>query len=449
MTLNTILNSLRNLISKQGKQEALKEVYGYDYCKTDNDLRVIEYAKAIKLLRDQELAGEFCIKDCEVEEIKQQAISLLGPECSEPLWHFQKEQRSDASAWLKNNPRCMAYNTRAQYIAELCKEVGLNITVHNNRCAQVGINPEVTEKMLCDKVELMLKITSSACNVDIDVTSKEIKECIAKVETEVIPYTCDLDVKTAVKALNCGVDIDTLLKVFSCGEPGDPTVSEHDCPADEPAESSSISFNYKCVPPSERITCAELTAEAIGNEICGQFPEQGKETVAVKSWAMPSVFVSCGDCQFVIPHYMWDYQIPDGSQIMADFQSTKMYTPSPEDCALMTEEEYRDQWIQTLTYNNPQYIDCAYGCGEDVVCAESCYEMYKYTGHIPDFACCGNDIVASGRITASEVPGYSECLNCAATDYPSEWYICPIVWQYTDSCDNSFQCEGTQIIALC
>lgn len=170
---------------------------------------------ALKLLRNQELVGEKCLCQEEIDSIVSQAKGLLGPQCFVGENDFTKARRADYDKWILQNPNCIAYEFYADYLEAQCERIGINFKVVEKKCSDVGIDIKVTDVVICDAIDLALAVESKECILDIDL-KVDLQKCIIDFETKVRPYVCDLDIKTYITELSCGADIKTVLTKYEC-----------------------------------------------------------------------------------------------------------------------------------------------------------------------------------------------------------------------------------------
>lgn len=245
--LNDILQRIRSFRRAEAKKVTADLFYGYGHCEPNKTLR--ELGKAIKILRDQSLLGDICICDEEIENIINLTQRELGHECKDVEKDFTREASPD-DRWLINNPFCKAYDYVSDYLESVCARIGIDFKVVKQECASVDIDIKITDKAVCDAIDLALDIEEHKCDIslDVDVT---LQNCLVEFQTKVVPYDCDIDFKTFVERYSCGVSIDTIISELNCGvgvglEVGDAI----NCPASSSVSASPSASPSASVSPS-------------------------------------------------------------------------------------------------------------------------------------------------------------------------------------------------------
>lgn len=300
--LNALLQALRRWARKTATQISNDLTWGYGFCATEGDAALREYQEAVKRLRDQSISGGICICDEELDAIIWGASKHLGPECNAdaPL-DYSKTESPSAALWRLQHPGCVAYDTWAEQLAALCALLNVDIKATAIQCEKLDLDLRVAEKIVCSRVELLLQIEELSCDLELDFSVAEIKACAVQVETEVMPYVCDIDFKTAVKALVCGVGVSTLLSTFGCDISLNPIVTAPDCDTPDPTPcvvtlGCSETAPYDCQTFLEIAECPAGGALEFLNQL--QFP-----TIEV---------TSCNGCSFIIPRTAWGGPTIDG-----------------------------------------------------------------------------------------------------------------------------------------
>lgn len=213
--LNGYLQRLRKAVADIGKKTAGKLLWGYGWCKDSDDLELIELKHAIELLRNQALSGGICICEDELGHIKSRINKLLGPVCGDEPKDFTRADNPD-TAWILNNPDCVAYDFMADFLAAQCKKVGIDFSIIQRDCSTVGLDLKTSNLITCDAINLALELEEKSCDIDLDV-KLDIQKCVEDVTLVLTPLNCGIDLKTYVTLLNCGFTLETILEQLNCG----------------------------------------------------------------------------------------------------------------------------------------------------------------------------------------------------------------------------------------
>lgn len=273
-------------ITRKGVSELAKKVsntvWGYGFCKTDNDFLLIELRKAAELLRDQELEGNICLCSDEADNIKALIHKVLGPECGVSVKDFTKESNPDADRWLLQNPYCLSYEYTYQYLRTLCSRVGIDFKIVEKKCASVGIDLKITDKVVCDAIDLALDIQEHLCDFDVALDI-DIQQCIVDLETIVSKTGCDIDLKTYVEKISCGATVETILSELDCSAEVDVEIGDAvNCPASSsvsPSSSSSPSVSPSSslslsLSPSASVSSSPSPSAVLNGNITGTVKDE-------------------------------------------------------------------------------------------------------------------------------------------------------------------------------
>lgn len=117
------------------------------------------------------------------------------------------------------------------YLQAQCKKVGINFDIVEQKCHEVGIDLKITDKGVCDAIDIALDIQEKTCDItlDVDVT---IENCLIDFQTQVVPLNCDLDFRTFVEEVACGTSLDVIIDNHNCGASIDVDVDDA-CEIDE------------------------------------------------------------------------------------------------------------------------------------------------------------------------------------------------------------------------
>lgn len=258
--LNDYLQDVRRGIAHIARHTSNDLVWGYSWCKDKNDEALFEYLHALTLLRNQALVGEICLCQDEIDLIKSNINRILGPSCKTESKDFTVEPNPDTQ-WILNNPDCVAYEFLAEFLQAQCKKVHINFSVVKQRCEDVGIDLKITNKVICDAIDLAIDVEKLNCDIDLDVKIN-LHNCIVDVETVLNPLNCGIDLKTYVTLLDCGFTLKTILQQLNCGATVDTLLNGVDScftpvTVDEPVAVLGIG-------------CPVLPLDTIN---CGVFPE--------------------------------------------------------------------------------------------------------------------------------------------------------------------------------
>lgn len=302
--MNKLVQALRRQLAKTGVLVRNELVWGYGKC--GDELRLHEMYAAVKLLRNQELVGEKCLCQEEIDSIVSQAKGLLGPECFVGEYDFTKTRRADYESWILQNPNCIGYELRADYNAAQCKRIGIDFKVVEKKCSDVGIDVKVTDVVICDAIDLVLEVENKTCVLDIDL-KVELQKCIIDFETKVRPYVCDLDLKTYITEISCGADITTVLTKYECVSDLILTTGVAQCPSSG-SLSASISPSAS-VSPSVSPSISESTSPS-GSPVDFDF-EVTTEDVTICYYT--DIVVSLDNVTDENADFAWDWEFGSGA----------------------------------------------------------------------------------------------------------------------------------------
>ena len=213
-TLTDYVQITRRGLGKLAAQIA-GEAWGYGHCVTENDLELIELTKAFELLRNQDLVDEVCLCDEDIDRLKSSVHRILGPECSVVNKDFTRESNPNSDSWILANPYCLSYEYTADYLSALCKRVSIDFSIVERKCSDVDIAVKITDKGVCEALDLALKIEDKTCVIDLNPTVT-LQECLVDFITEITPLNCGVSLEAFVTARNCGVSLSTAVKELSC-----------------------------------------------------------------------------------------------------------------------------------------------------------------------------------------------------------------------------------------
>ena len=369
--MNELLQALRRQLAKTGVLVRNELVWGYGRC--GNTTKLHNLYRAVKLLRDQELVGEKCLCQEEIDSIVSQTRGLLGPECYTGVLDFTKANREDYARWVLSNPNCVSYEFRADYLAAQCKRIGIDFKVIEKKCSDVGIKIKITDEIICDAVELVLDVEDKTCVLDLNVKA-ELQQCIIDFETKVRPYVCNLDLKTYITELSCGADIKMVLNKYECAADIILDVISSDCTA-EASLPCNVLIRCGLVAECDYFSGNPATLEA---EI-----ETYNNTVA-----LPTIGGYCDPCGSInVRNDQWNVQLEWG--------------PGG------TSYRYLGEWkgVNSCQCYEQEGIAAKYcfAFGEDEGCTNACSDTYNACTEL----CAEGDEACFNACLA----GYSTCLN--------------------------------------
>lgn len=232
--INDYIQITRRALARLGEQVTARLKWGYGYCESKQDHELHEYAKAVELIRNR----PECLCDEEIESIKSNIHRILGPECNVVENDFTREKRADLTKYLLQNPDCQAYDYMVDYFQSLCKKINLDLKVVQSACEKVNIAFKVTDKPVCEAIDILLDIQDQNCDIDLNV-DVSIQQCLIDFQTQVIPRGCDIDFRTYVEEINCGASIDMVLQSHDCSVDLDIDV-DNGCTEEEETEASQV-----------------------------------------------------------------------------------------------------------------------------------------------------------------------------------------------------------------
>lgn len=213
-------------------------LWGFGYKKRELHQELIEFKAVAELLRNQELSGGVCICPEEEALIRSHIHRVVGPECKTGEKDFHVADRADLPRYLSGGEACVQYENYADYLAAQCQRIGINFTVVEKKCADVGINIRVTDAVIMCALDLAFDIQEKVCDIDF-APNVTLQECVIDLATQVIPKTCDLDLKTTLTEIACGVDLNTIIQEHQCDV--DLDVEAGECTTDE-ATAGEVTF---------------------------------------------------------------------------------------------------------------------------------------------------------------------------------------------------------------
>lgn len=251
---NELVQITRRGVKKIVSRKTVSTFYGYNYCETENDKWVKEYRFISELIRDQALEDDVCLCDAELDRIEA-GINRVTYECKTGDKDFTKESNPDSTEWLLNNPLCVAYEYAADYLEALCKRIKLDFKVIEQRCQDIGIDIKITDKGVCEAIDISLQIEEHKCPSDV-LLNIDLHQCVVDLQVILAETNCEVDLQTYIQLKNCDVSVDTIISTLNCGASVSTLLTEVDCGTGTPvdAEAQDISL-----PESVTITVNDAT----------------------------------------------------------------------------------------------------------------------------------------------------------------------------------------------
>jgi hypothetical protein len=273
--LNELVQITRRAVKKIVSRKTVSTFYGYNYCETENDAWVKELRFVSEKLRDQALVDDVCLCDNELDIIEAK-INRFTYECKTGEKDFTKESNPNSTEWLLQNPLCVAYEYAADYLEALCKRIKLDFKVIEQRCQDIGIDVKITDKGVCEAIDMALKIEEQVCPTDVDLKI-DLHQCVVDLQVILAETNCEVDLQTLIQLKNCDVSVDTIISALNCGATVSTLLTEVDCGTGTPvdAEAQDISL-----PDSVTITVNDSTQCYYTDFIFGISEEIGENVMA-------------------------------------------------------------------------------------------------------------------------------------------------------------------------
>lgn len=398
-------------------QEAKRLQWGYEYCRTDSDRAALEYLYAVKLLRDQQLSTGVCICSEEIDTILSAAAKAVGPECGgDTVLDFSRGERADIALWLLQNPGCISYETWAEHLAAMCRQLDVDTKIIELKCEDLGLDIKVAEKVACSQVELLLEIEQKSCVVGIDITAEAYEACKVTAVTEVVPKTCGLSLSAAVRALSCGMDVGTLVAVFGCDLSLNPVVIEESCAPPTPTPCVVTAY------------CSENSPADCDLMVAAAQEDVGVALNTTNQLALPAITLTgCSGCGTIeIPRSAWGSPTIEG--VFPDEYA--VYTLSLADWLPGPAQDLPSQWANLLaadcvaleTLNN---LVCINECNKDLGCETVCADSHLANNtlcyiNVPTYDAACAALTYSATLTipfhynAAQSSGYTAPIQCGS-----------------------------------
>jgi hypothetical protein len=273
---NELVQITRRAVKKIVSRKTVSIFYGYNYCETENDAWVKELRFVSERLRDQALVGDVCLCDNELDIIEAK-INRFTYECKTGEKDFTKESNPNATEWLLQNPLCVAYEYAVDYLEALCKRIKLDFKVIEQRCQDIGIDVKITDKGVCEAIDMALKIEEHTCPTDVDLKI-DLHQCVVDLQVILAETNCEVDLQTLIQLKNCDVSVDTIISALNCGATVSTLLTEVDCGTGTPvdAEAQDISL-----PDSVTITVVGATTKCYYTDFIFGISEEIGENVMV------------------------------------------------------------------------------------------------------------------------------------------------------------------------
>lgn len=153
-----------------------------------------------------------CLKDKELECLKDHILSLTGKLCNTSNYRDLNIDSSNKNKWISKHPQCVVYDDWERWSYYLCNRIGIKLEVQTKIC---DFTLELTRKIIPCDILIYIQAVKKSCDLGIKLDLDK-DRCKAELNILVSEHKCDLSLKTYIELKKCNVTFDMVKKVYGC-----------------------------------------------------------------------------------------------------------------------------------------------------------------------------------------------------------------------------------------